>query len=392
MIVGKYLRSLGEILSIKIFILIPFSFVKRINKYQVFLQLLAPVLGYMLFISDKDRLKILKSEYSLLLLLVTINLIPFLANPSLHYFFRLTQLLGIYLLGFCFISRITRENLLGFVRLVELLTIILILCQLLFGEPLWTREVFDFNIIRLGGIIGEPNYSAALMFGVMAINIYYKEYRRALLDLALLITTLSRTALVVVFLYALLCFVTVIFRKKLVGYFITFCLGLLLFYPYLLSPFNQMVDIDIRNKLNNITASRLIIASSYAERARLSFFGAGYFQFDNRIVPEMMSKNVRQLYNIWSNKEKLKEQHSMIIQVFTDFGVFGHLIFSVFILLIDRKAKSVSSIIQLTWFCIVMLFSFINGMNEIIIYFWASFIIYLSEINHKIIVEKPVCV
>ena len=136
---------------------------------------------------------------------------------------------------------------------------------------------------------------------------------------------------------------------------------------------NSFMPIEINKKMTRVTP-RYYLHSVYTIKGVEKPFGAGYFK--SRTLIKGYLKEYEKEYPWMFEGYDLAEQHSIQVQVFSDFGMIGYLLFSWFIFSLSRLIYVLGEEFSVAFISLLVNFSFINGLNEWVL--WTSFGFYLS--------------
>ena len=100
-------------------------------------------------------------------------------------------------------------------------------------------------------------------------------------------------------------------------------------------------------------------------------FGVGYFNGKNLILNSEYLLHLNELeYMDWS-----LEQHNLFLQVFSEFGIIGYILFCGFLVYILNKAILVNYNLFIAFISLLASCLFMNALHEIIIYIYISFVL-----------------
>lgn len=309
------------------------SFPVYVSKYPLFagikLVVLTPLIGALnLVISRRiDR------RFWPLVSLIFIGLSLALTQQSFNSALRLAQLLG--LVGFAqYLAEHFADE--DYAQLEK--SLLTLAAGWLFAECLWFGWIPDKEILpgirvsRLEGIVGESNYSG-LLCAIVTASIWVR--RRSwwcALGLVTVLLTSSRVALIVLVLAATIgLFVKLPQRlgRRLLQVFLL----LLLSYPFILFGTEHLTTIEQQRWINQIYSARFSIHLSYLAMFFEHPFGVGYFH-----GPELFaqyaglgSKLMLSGHTYPIDHAPVYQQHGLFIQVLSEFGVLGYIVFSYFL-------------------------------------------------------------
>ncbi len=345
---------------------------KRILKFKTYSQVF--ILAFGGFEAIRSRLKLFPAMY-LLIFMVLLNFIP-LVSEALPYTmgFRLLQLL----LMIYFLQFVAREYSPKTFEYGGYLILTLHLIQVLaesIGPPSgFLRRIWGINIPRFSGVIGEPNFSAALLLGFAGILYFQKNKRLAVLMSLGILPTLSRAGFI--------CMVFLFFSWTLAKY--SKKLGSIFSYTVLVLGILAPIFAYIANKNADSNQLKALIEKSqriYLVPGHIDIgldhpvLGVGYRNSINYINTK--TEYVKSL----SRKPPLKsEQHSLYVQVFSEFGFVGLILFLSFVFYIHYLALLRDPLLSSTWSILLFCFVFMNGLSELVIYLVAGYILNQSSV------------
>lgn len=342
-----------------------FTFVIKIFK----LHFIAPVFGIVEFFKNPKLCHIV-------LFLLSILLLNFLLIDQLDYFtygLRAVQLVGLFLtFNFLIINSMVIDYVKGAKFVLICSVLILIVDILLERYALSSKFIFNIQIgRRYLGVSGEPNFSGFLLLVITLILFYYRSYRLVLLSIVTLFFTGSRASLLSLFLFVvLICFDRVLSQKMIKRLIVLiFLLGTLssVFIGF------SMQHLSKKNKgiLKYASSERSELYKSYINL----FFEAPLLGHGYTNSAAKYKKNPSK-YGF----HKPLEQHSLYLQILTDFGL---ILFTVIYFLLLRLLIILPNKIGIFLLPALMNISFINAINEPILYIYLAFIMNCGGINQK---------
>jgi hypothetical protein len=262
---------------------------------------------------------------------------------------RLAQLFLI-LLAAALIARLDPELLARHLILLLPVLLLVMLVEPLLPDPLWQpREFFGVDILRQGGILGEPNYNAMLCGVVAMILAQHWPRSLAIPPLLAALPSLSRGLIA-----ALLGWL----GAKAVGRRVVWLapLGVLVLcaQPLIVLAVDASVSRSTEQQLNRLSSNRYMIWVAHAEAGASAPLGVGYF--NGEVV-------ITEFAGLPSHHAG-KQAHSLFLQVFGEFGWLGYLPFVGFILhvtlIVARHAAP-----QLPLLLFIMTgYAFLNGLSD----------------------------
>lgn len=278
---------------------------------------------------------------------------------------RVGQFISILLVfNYCLLERDKIDYLKG-AKVLILTSLVVLLIDILLGRyHSSSKAVFGFNILRRYiGISGEANYSALTLMVSSLICFKYKRTFYVVLSFAILFFLGSRATLISLLVFYSLWFLSKfihIYATKLLVALVAFCVIVL---PLGIGASYNSLDQKNKDALNIVTSERSRLYSAYSNVYSLKpILGFGY-----TIAHKEYSKNPEKF-----GFHKKLEQHSYYLQLLTDFGTFGISIFTIFIFNLVFKLD-VEKLVYLA--PVLINLGLINGLSEIIIYIYLTFLL-----------------
>ncbi|HSA83009.1 MAG TPA: O-antigen ligase family protein [Geminicoccaceae bacterium] len=262
---------------------------------------------------------------------------------------RLAQLFLI-LLATALIARLDPALLARYLALLLPVILLVMVVEPLLPDPLWeARKLFGVDILRQGGLLGEPNYNAMLC-GVVAM-ILAEHWPRSLAIPPLLaaLPSLSRGLLAAI--VAWLCAKAV---GRRVVWLAPIAVLILCAQPLIVLAIDQSTSRSTQNELNRLSSNRYMIWVAHAEAGASTPLGVGYFNGKAAITR----------FAGLPPTHAGRQAHSVFLQAFGEFGWLGYLTFVGFIvhlsLVVARHAAA-----QLPLLLFIMTgYAFLNGLSD----------------------------
>jgi O-Antigen ligase len=262
---------------------------------------------------------------------------------------RLAQLFLI-LLATALIARLDPDLLGRYLALLLPVLLLVMIVEPLLPEPLWeARELFGIDILRQGGILGEPNYNAMLCGMVGMILAQHRPRCLAIPPLLAALPSLSR---------GLLAALVGWLGAKVVGRWAVWLAPLavliLCAQPLIVLALDASISRSTEQQLNRLSSNRYMIWAAHAEAGASAPLGVGYFNGEVAITE----------FAGLPPTHAGRQAHSLFLQVFGEFGWLGYLPFVGFILhvslIVARHAPA-----QLPLLLFVMTgYAFLNGLSD----------------------------
>lgn len=348
------------------------SQVKRLLSYKTYLQVVPLLLGILELRSIK---KMDKSFIPLFLLIPSaIAVLFFEGSIDLQSVARLAQLTCLILFSSFIQTNMTISQLKKLLFSVEVLSISTVFLELICPfEKMTPNFIFPF-IDRLHLIVGEPNFSALLLFGCFSLRLYLREFKRSILLVILIILTGSKTGLVSVLL-AVFYFIFSNLQPKFFKYFSLMVLVTLLSYPFFnYFVINKATNTTTKENLIKLTTNRYYIHLLYTQIALDKPAGIGYTKAHPYYQKNFYHLKEKTIPNVEIRDPDLNEQHSFYIHALSELGFQGYLLISFFILLVYKRIfeepKKQALLISIMTFII-----FLNSQNEMILWLIFGFLL-----------------
>ncbi|MBT4792555.1 MAG: hypothetical protein HON90_13365 [Halobacteriovoraceae bacterium] len=345
---------------------LPLSLVKRIESHTTYFQIFYLLLGAYAFF----KYSLFKKKYiQVVILIFVVNAITAYFVSGTIQFKEYIQLGSLFTLVY-FIKE--KYNELDFIKYAQVVTSLSILISFInffsVNNPFKFRSFLGVD--RIGGIIGEPNFSAFAM--ALPWIIFYNNKRFKWLFFASIpfIWVQSRAVLVFVFVFILLELINK-FKPSILKNVHLVILSLFFLSPFIITATYDLAPNETKHFLVSKITPRFYLAQFYSITGFKNPFGVGlangrsYYvengiEFRNKVMQEASLKQVE------SN-----EQHSLFIQVLSEFGIFLYAGLAYLILLYGRQAKykkGMSNFIPL-----LSILLFINGLNELTLFISFSY-------------------
>jgi hypothetical protein len=216
------------------------------------------------------------------------------------------------------------------------------------------RDLFGVWVVRYRGGMGDGNFSA-LLLGTVALLLFNRRERVwGGVALLLMLPMSSRGVLaafgLVLVLFGIGRLSREVFRAA-AGCCVFFC-----FLSPLLFLAEGALTPRAMDRLNWVTSGR---SQFYAAYARLGMDhplgGMGYFNARRHVAGYM---------HPYFQPPDIQEQHSLYLQLFSDFGVLGYGLFAVFLWEVFRRSASAGVEWVLLWVFVLTGLLFLNGLHE----------------------------
>lgn len=217
------------------------------------------------------------------------------------------------------------------------------------------KYLFGFHITqRYWGITFEPNFSAASLGLLFLISIYYKRYLLSMMFLLFSVPTMSRNVVIMLAVFVVFSFLKKYFNRwmKIFSYIFIF---LSLATPISFGYLDKVLKFEDKVKVSRLTSERSELYAKYNEIIKEYPFGIGLMN-----GKRFLSHKEREF-----SFHKHLEQHSLIIQILTEFGVLGLVCWCYFLFSTIRALSDDNIVLLISG---LSLFIFLNGIFEPYLY------------------------
>ncbi|NND65522.1 MAG: O-antigen ligase family protein [Gammaproteobacteria bacterium] len=228
------------------------------------------------------------------------------------------------------------------------IALIVFIGEFTYDSGRYARPIAGEDQRRLAGMIGEPNFNGAL-YGTLALLAFYvrkKWFALAFVCLAMFSLSRGFGVALVVWLLAVL-----FNRTRFGGLFFWSAVLFFVLQPIFLWIIDLRITDELRELLVIVSSHRYAHWTSYLNMGLSSPLGVGYFQ---GIVIEASYGSVI----------KAQQAHNLPLQVFSEFGWFGYLLFSSFILNTARNVWKYARGVAPMLVYLIVVYSFLNALSE----------------------------
>lgn len=236
-----------------------------------------------------------------------------------------------------------------------------------------SRNVLCFVVPRYVGLAGDPNFSGILCAVAAMILFSFREKGKVFIGLIIVfisLFTFSRTVLIVYIAFSL----GLLIGRKLLRIYCFILLILLFLFPVFLLLTDNYASIDDKVFLTKITSTRYPFWVAYSSSGFQRPLGNGYFNSIgdalNFIDVDLLLRNDLSEYVnqdlVRSNgvRSVFIEQHSLQLQILSDFGVVGYLSFWFLVFVIIWAMLMSGHRQALVIVCSLVGYTFINALSE----------------------------
>ena len=245
-----------------------------------------------------------------------------------------------------------------------------------FKQPVDKFVIFGLVLPRYAFVVGEVNYSGFFFFTLFLIACLQKHRLYSYCFLMLSLATFSRGIFV-----AGLIFFFLFFLKKTIPKSLEFLLPSFLVF-FILYPFINILAAKYlpRDKsfyLSKLSTDRYFLHTVYSIEGIKRITGNGYMQ-SRKKIRENLENHKKEFPWIKIRKHNYVE-HSLQVEVLSDFGLTGYLIFAFFLVKCFRIAWARSHIHGMAFISFLTMTSFLNVLSEWTFIFFMGYMISLSK-------------
>ncbi len=353
--------------------LLAFSIIKAPSGIKLYLNIIPILLGFVFFLKTKR----VNPLFLPLLLLLGFGTVRSLTLMDISGVLRLGQVFCLIAFASMAKNWISIDGLHRFARVMLYLGFILLLHEYFFLGSIIGKTIFGFEIYRYNGPVGESNYSALLFAFTSLIFILKKDWLHFVITLGCIYLCVSRTALLMILFFAVLLLLKFLIKDKLrillKGFALILCsTPLAIWMAFKLAPLEYL------QVLERFSSGRIFLFIPYVDMGLDQLFGVGYFNGWDRYEEYMQ----RFMHIDTGRDRQINEQHNIFIQVFSEFGLILYPLWCWQILKVYWQENR--DIIPLILFSTLLVaFSFLNGMNEFILYLSYAWIISVNDLPNK---------
>ena len=344
-------------------VVLALSILKMPFGIKVYLNIIPVLIGLYYILKNK---KIEKSFLALCLMLL-MGFGVSLYHQDIKSIARLGQVLC--MIGFAtYLSEIKTFNLEKFLRYLFGISLIVFLIEFFFFKsPLPTRDFLGYEVSRYNGPVGEVNYSSIFLSLAGVLALFENRKRYYFLSCFILLFTYSRTGFLLLSFGLLLFLLNHYVHKAKLKFWFNNLVALTLFLaPVFIFLVDKNSSMEIKIWLEKASNGRFYLSVPYINMGFDNPLGIGYFRGWSNYAEYLAP--IKSLVDSIRNSQ-INEQHSIFIQVFSEFGVAGYLIFISFLSLLFKKVRSLHGEAEISLLlCALAGYSLLNGLNDTILY------------------------
>lgn len=356
-----------DYIKIASLILLPISLIKKFNGVVTYFQIFYILLGIYSFFQYKLwKNKVIQTVIGIF----AINIIAsFLINQSANWL-EYIQLGAMICLIWLIKNTYTELDFVKYSKITISIASLICIYNFMQSDNIFAFRSF-FGIPRVGGIIGEPNFSAFATFLPCLIFYEKKMFKWLLIGSFPLLTVQSRSVYIAIFILIMLEMSSYLIKTKKLR-FKEILLYIFLFSPFLIAITYETSSSTTKKSLVNKLSTRFYLTRYYTEQGIKHPFGVGLangqplykkegVQFREKVANEINSSNIEHA-----------EQHSIFNQVLSEFGIIIY--FFIFIGLV-RYRNQIFQYINNSHISAISILVFINGINELTTFLLIAYIL-----------------
>ncbi len=331
---------------------------KSVFSTKTYLNSLLPAHGLWFYLTER---KLVPSFY----IICAISLFSSFSGTLIHSNFVSSYrgLQWFLILGFAqwTATNLKKENFKFIALSIITLSYFLIPLEYFFYEKEFIKHLYGYEFRSFTGLVGEPNYSGALISSIGLICLSLGWRKIYLLSIPLILFYFNRSGLLAILSFSPLIFLSKYeFKlKKVIHWVITFAFILS---PIIFIAVDKNLPIDIKQEIEEDSNGRYHTFVGYSYLGLENPIGTGFFREDLVDPNYFLSKtNLRYLDGGNNNIQ----QHNTLIQVWSELGPFVYFIFSIFLFRTFRNAYKVESKLAFALQGVFFNYLFLNGLNEL---------------------------
>lgn len=235
------------------------------------------------------------------------------------------------------------------------------------------RGAWGVTLPRLVGIMGNANYSAILYLCLMLLFLFSEEKRKIQAGYFIGIIsffTLSRATVLAGCIVLVAYYIKKIFGNKLYKFYVYICFGVVLLFPIVLLSTNNIISESGKVVLTKWSSLRYPYWVAYADVGLKHPFGVGYFNAENFVskkCKEHREDIVALVHKAEPGQHKSVgsiQQHSLQLQVISEFGWIGYFILTFPLLKLIHALMMDDDVHILVLLALFIGYTFINGLSD----------------------------
>jgi len=343
-------------------------FLKKPFSLFLGLNVLAPLLGLFHFVTVR---KIVKWSIPLGLL-GFYSLLLGIWNGETTSIARSVQLILIFCFFNFLLYNTNRKMIIEATKLISISCFVIPFFEFIFLIDLpIPRTIFGFNFLRYDGIIGEPNFSAAVGLGAAVILFLDRKWKWAMPAAISLFFLVSRSSIMAVVIILTLILIYKI-SMNLAKYVSLSILLMSAIWPIFIGVGSDYISPKLEKKVNSMSSNRFTFQMSYWGVVKENPLGVGFFN-STKSLKEYSERN--------SPLHKYREPHHFFLHTLVDLGWVGFSLSVLFLLLFFNRAFEIDSFATVVFVGFFSMFNFLNGLHDLMIYLMMAYVYLGKEIN-----------
>lgn len=331
-----------------------FSLIKRVNLTKTYFPIIPAF--YAVFYLIKERS--ISSTTLQFIFVSSLSIVAsFLYDFPVNYI-RYAQLVALFIFAEFSLKYISEKNLTLSLKAIVYIAIISLIIEMNFLPQIYADRTF-LVFKRTAGLVGEPNFSAAVLFVIGSFFTIKRNYFWTILTLFIGMFNCSRGYYVSVTILSILVVIRTLGSKR-IKYFLGYLLMTsFLTYPILLEVGHQVLPKEQFRKFYDLN-SRIKHQLFFIDEFKSKPFGIGL----SRSI-DQYTKSHRNIFvlNPDPSLDRVNEQHNLMTQVISELGI----IFYLFLLWQFFKIiKYKETVLNIS--IIIVPYFFLNGINEVLLY------------------------
>lgn len=368
----KILKTLWKYLSLSSFLPVLLSPIKLLPFLgKTYFQGFYLVYGFSYGLLKHRIDKRLRFGYLLVVYSMLLGLFYFFKNSQSISLLRSLQLLSLFFFTQFLVDSFNQKKWKLTSVLIGFFSLTYYCIEIIFTAPLGGRS---FLIIeRYLHLVGEPNYSAFFFTCFFAISLLNRQELMMVFWFILTLLTFSRTPLLFYTCFVLLYSLVYFFRNN-VGTLLKIVLVLIFLQPLSMYLLYKYSSPGFLNKLETVT-TRFYIQPIYFKVFVDNPLGVGLSKgYEN--FPRYLNEERDYLVSkVGLKRVDKNEQHSTYVQILTELGIVGYLLFCLFLYQVTMAALKNSRLKAITFVSILPMMFALNTLNEVGFYYVLSVVL-----------------
>lgn len=371
-----------KIFVIKSINLLPFALLKAPFNFKLYFNIMYPIWGLSYYFVAKR----IARPLLLLLAMALCSLSVTLYYQDYYNLFRIGQLIGLFSFPFFLAEVLNEELCILWAKRLLFCCIIFAVVEFSFSGLSMSKIMYGHQLYGLRGILGEPNFTGTLILGLTLILSTQKFKWPFIVSPILLLLLLNRSSILVYILFLLLTVISWLMKGPTRDVFFKSISSLLMVLNFL-TPFiwiivNTLISPISKRLLEVLSNGRYHLFVSYSYMGMDFPFGVGFYRGPKH-VEEYYHRYLSDLSHASSDINL--QQHNLFIQVWSEFGPIGYLLFWLFLGHLFWRIYGHKPHIAFVFSLFLLSFQFLNGFGEFILYFMFAFVMLSAKKKRQIL-------